>query len=118
MSPDRRDQDVHSADNKGRNRRVNGKLDMALLPFLSLLYLFNGLDRGNVGNAQTQGFTSDVGAAPDDLNFAVSIFFLTFVLLQPLSAAVGRAIGAEKWIPLMMVRLLFEVPSEKEKTKA
>jgi hypothetical protein len=35
--------------------RVNRKLDIALLPFLSLLYLFNGLDRSNVGNAETQG---------------------------------------------------------------
>lgn len=37
------------------NRRINRKMDLALLPLLSLLYLFNGLDRGNVGNAQTQG---------------------------------------------------------------
>jgi len=36
-------------------RRVNLKLDLGLLPLLSLLYLFNGLDRGNIGNAQTQG---------------------------------------------------------------
>jgi hypothetical protein len=37
------------------SRRINRKLDVALLPLLSLLYLFNGLDRSNVGNAQTQG---------------------------------------------------------------
>ncbi|KAK0629242.1 major facilitator superfamily domain-containing protein [Bombardia bombarda] len=84
-------------------RRVNRKLDFALLPLLSLLYLFNGLDRSNVGNAQTQGFTDDIGAQPDDLNFALSLFFLTFVLLQPLSAAVGLWIGPKHWIPIMMV---------------
>jgi hypothetical protein len=38
-----------------RYRRLNRKMDIALLPLLSFLYLFNGLDRGNVGNAQTQG---------------------------------------------------------------
>jgi hypothetical protein len=38
-----------------KDRALNRKLDIALLPFLSLLYLFNGLDRGNVGNAETQG---------------------------------------------------------------
>lgn len=37
------------------SRRINRKMDIALLPFLSLLYLFNGLDRSNVGNAETQG---------------------------------------------------------------
>lgn len=54
--------DVHSVDETAMDRRVNRKLDIALLPLLSLLYLFNGLDRGNVGNAQTQGheyFTLD-----------------------------------------------------------
>ncbi|KAF6802252.1 allantoate transport protein [Colletotrichum sojae] len=85
------------------SRRINRKMDIALLPLLSLLYLFNGLDRGNVGNAQTQGFTTDIGAAPDDLNLAVSLFFITFVLFQPPSAAIGRWLGAKHWIPIMMV---------------
>ncbi|KAK3937955.1 major facilitator superfamily transporter [Diplogelasinospora grovesii] len=84
------------------SQRINRKLDVGLLPLLSLLYLFNGLDRGNVGNAQTQGFTNDIGADPDDLNLAVSAFFLTFVLLQPVSAALGRWIGPTRWIPAMM----------------
>lgn len=44
-----------TAEEKSMNRALNTKLDIFLLPFLSLLYLFNGLDRGNVGNAQTQG---------------------------------------------------------------
>ena len=37
------------------NRRVSLKMDLSMLPLLSLLYLFNGLDKSNVGNAQTQG---------------------------------------------------------------
>jgi hypothetical protein len=37
------------------SRRLNRKMDIALLPFLSILYLFNGLDRSNIGNAETQG---------------------------------------------------------------
>ena len=36
------------------NRKINLKMDVAMLPLLSILYLFNGLDRGNVGNAETQ----------------------------------------------------------------
>lgn len=42
-------------DTAARSKALNQKLDVALLPLLSLLYLFNGLDRGNVGNAETQG---------------------------------------------------------------
>jgi hypothetical protein len=44
-----------SAEERALSRALNRKLDLCVLPFLSLLYLFNGLDRGNVGNAQTQG---------------------------------------------------------------
>lgn len=39
------------------SKHVNRKIDIALLPFLSLLYLLNGLDRSNVGNAETQGMS-------------------------------------------------------------
>ncbi|KAJ4985597.1 major facilitator superfamily transporter [Stagonosporopsis vannaccii] len=94
------------ADEPDRNRdarRVNRKIDTALLPFLSTLYLFNGLDRSNVGNAETQGFSTEMGATPDDLNLAVSLFFITFVLLQPPSAAMGRWLGAKHWITIMML---------------
>jgi hypothetical protein len=37
------------------SKRINRKMDFIMLPVLSLLYLFNGLDKGNVGNAETQG---------------------------------------------------------------
>lgn len=47
-----------TTEEKAINRALNRKLDIFLLPFLSLLYLFNGLDRGNVGNAETQGHLS------------------------------------------------------------
>lgn len=49
------------------------------------------------------GFSRDIGTTPDDLNLAVSLFFVTFVLLQPPSAAVGRWLGAKHWITIMMV---------------
>ena len=53
------------------------------------------------------GFTKDIGASPNDLNLAVSLFFITFVLFQPPSAAVGRWMGAKNWIPILMVRSTF-----------
>jgi hypothetical protein len=49
------------------------------------------------------GFTADIGAQAGDLNDAVSLFFITFVTLQPFSAAAGRYIGANNWIPVIMV---------------
>lgn len=48
-------EDVRGFEDKAASRRLNWKMDFFLLPFLSFLYLFNGLDRSNVGNAETQG---------------------------------------------------------------
>ncbi|CCC05073.1 hypothetical protein SMACR_07729 [Sordaria macrospora] len=79
-------------------QRINRKTDLLLLPLLSILYLFNGLDRGNVGNAQTQGFTADIGCEPADLNLAISAFWVMFVACQPVSAAFGRRWGGRVWI--------------------
>jgi hypothetical protein len=45
----------HATEYEVVSRRLNRKMDLALLPFLSILYLFNGLDRSNIGNAETQG---------------------------------------------------------------
>ncbi len=46
----------------------------------------------------------DIGALPSDLNYATSLFFITFVIFQPISAALGRYIGPKHWIPFLMVR--------------
>ncbi|KAK3402421.1 major facilitator superfamily domain-containing protein [Sordaria brevicollis] len=84
-------------------QRINRKTDVFLLPLLSILYLFNGLDRGNVGNAQTQGFTTDIGCKPGDLNLAISAFWFMFVACQPVSAALGRRWGGRRWIVGIML---------------
>ncbi|KAJ5818979.1 hypothetical protein N7474_004570 [Penicillium riverlandense] len=87
---------------KQLSRSLNRKLDMILLPALSFLYMFNGLDRGNIGNAQTQGFAHDIGTTDNDVNNAVSLFYVTFVIFQPISSACGRLVGPTYWMPFLM----------------
>jgi hypothetical protein len=122
---------------KQLSRSLNRKLDMILLPALSFLYMFNGLDRGNIGNAQTQGkgmhpdslarspslprsaenfvlgFAQDIGTTHNDVNNAVSLFYVTFVIFQPISSACGRLVGPTYWMPFLMVSsTLFPFPIE------
>ncbi|OJD23861.1 hypothetical protein ACJ73_04786 [Blastomyces percursus] len=78
------------------------KLDFILLPFLSVLFLVNSLDRSNIGNAETAHFTRDAGLQPEDLNAAVAWFFVFFVALQPVGAAAGRKFGMSRWVPGVM----------------
>ena len=81
------------------DRRTKRKLDLILLPFLALLFLLNSMDKSNIGNAETAGFTQDAGLDPDDLNTSMAYFFAFFVLFQPIGAAFGRRVGMRKWVP-------------------
>lgn len=84
-------------------RRIRRRTDLYLLPFLSLLFMLNSLDRSNVGNAETAGFTKHAGLQKRDLNDAVAAFFAVFVVLQPLGAALGKRVGVSKWVGGVMV---------------
>ncbi|KZO92932.1 MFS general substrate transporter [Calocera viscosa TUFC12733] len=72
---------------------LNRKFDLCVLPLLILIYLFNGLDRSNLGNAQTDNFSTDIGIPASSVNTASSLFFATFVPLQPFLAAFGKRFG-------------------------
>ncbi|KAF7191200.1 High-affinity nicotinic acid transporter [Pseudocercospora fuligena] len=84
------------------NRRTVRKLDAILLPFLALLFLLNSLDKSNIGNAETAGFTFDTGLSRKDVNTSMAVFFFVFVLLQPVGAALGRRYGMQRYVPTCM----------------
>lgn len=83
--------------------RVLRRTDVYLLPFLSLLFLLNSLDRSNIGNAESAGFTKYAGLQERDLNDAVAAFFFVFVALQPVGAALGKRVGVARWVGGVMV---------------
>lgn len=90
-----------SAAERAQHRALNRKLDLYLVPFCALIYLFNGLDRSNLGNAQTDGFTTDLGMPATAINTATSLFFATYVPFQPISAAVGKKVGQSYWLGIL-----------------
>ncbi|KAF2643107.1 MFS general substrate transporter [Massarina eburnea CBS 473.64] len=83
---------------KLHSRALNRKFDLFILPFCVVIFLFNGLDRSNLGNAQTDGFTSDLKLRPEAINTATSLFFTTFVPLQPISVIIGKKVGQSTYI--------------------
>lgn len=102
MPPDEHNR-LTAAEDAQLHRQTLRKLDGLLLPFLALLFLFNALDKANIGNAETAHFTSDIGLDKSDLNTAVALFFAFFVALQPVGAALGRRYGMVRWVPSCML---------------
>ncbi|CAN8099154.1 unnamed protein product [Discula destructiva] len=78
------------------------KFDIRILPVLAVMYLFNALDKGNLGNAKTAGLTDDLGFKANQYNIIVSIFFVPYVLCAPPFAMLGKKYGPHRALPIMM----------------
>lgn len=54
-------------------RRIVWKFDLRILPLLACMYLFNSLDKSNMGNAKTAGLVDDLGLKGDQYNILLSV---------------------------------------------
>lgn len=54
-------------------RKLLWKFDLRILPTLAVMYLFNGLDKGNMGNAKTAGLEDDLHLKGNQYNILLSV---------------------------------------------
>ncbi|KAH7208324.1 major facilitator superfamily domain-containing protein [Fusarium oxysporum] len=83
-------------------RQLCRKFDVRLMPVLAIMYLFNALDKGNLGNAQTVGLSDDLNFKPNQYNLLVSIFFVPYVIFAPPTAILGKKYGPARVLPILM----------------
>ena len=84
-------------------RRLVWKFDLRILPTLAVMYLFNSLDKSNLGNAKTAGLEKTLGLTGDDYNLILSIFFIPYVLTAPFLGIAGKKYGPSRVLPCMMI---------------
>ncbi|KAG9185414.1 MFS general substrate transporter [Alternaria panax] len=82
--------------------RVLRKVDMRLVPMLSLLYLVAFIDRSNIGNAKIAGMTDDLGMNGIQYNTAVTLFFVPYTLLEVPSNIVLKMMRPSHWMAILM----------------
>ncbi|CAG9981782.1 unnamed protein product [Clonostachys byssicola] len=63
-------------------RKVLAKLDIFLTPVLFIVYLSCFIDRANIGNVKVAGMPEDIGASEAQYSLAVSIFFVTYIIVE------------------------------------
>jgi sugar phosphate permease len=83
-------------------RRVFAKIGWRLMPILILAYIFNYLDRNNVGFA---GLTMNqaIGLSATEFGFGAGVFFVGYCLLEiPSNIALYR-VGARVWLSRIMI---------------
>ncbi|EXA29569.1 hypothetical protein FOVG_18959 [Fusarium oxysporum f. sp. pisi HDV247] len=69
------------------DRQLVRRIDLWLIPWLSLLYLLSFLDRTNIGNARLAGMEPDLDMSGSDYNSALTIFFVSYAVFEPATNA-------------------------------
>ena len=83
-------------------RALCRKFDLRLLPVLAVMYFFNALDKGNLGNAKTDNMEKDLNFKSDQYNILISIFYIPYVLFAPPIGMLGKKFGPSRVLPIMM----------------
>ncbi|KAJ5299824.1 transporter [Penicillium atrosanguineum] len=84
-------------------RTLVRKFDFRILPVLAVMYLFNSLDKSNLGNAKTAGLEDTLHIHGNQYNLILSIFFVPYVLTAPFLGLLGKRFGPNRVLPCMML---------------
>ncbi|KAL2843345.1 major facilitator superfamily domain-containing protein [Aspergillus pseudoustus] len=83
--------------------KVLRKMDLHLIPILSLLYLLCFLDRGNIGNAKIEGLLDDLHMTGAQYNMCLTVFFITYSTFELPSNLVLKRLRPSIWLPTIMI---------------
>ncbi|KEF60750.1 uncharacterized protein A1O9_02311 [Exophiala aquamarina CBS 119918] len=106
---------VLSDKDQKKARRLRWKIDLWILPIMTIIYLLAAMDRSDIGNAQVAGMQKAIGATDSQWSKVVSLFYVGFVLghvpgvfaLRKLGPPVVLGAAVAAWG--VMVTLLMEV---------
>ncbi|KAK0374474.1 hypothetical protein CLIM01_08187 [Colletotrichum limetticola] len=79
------------------------KLDFYLLPYLSLMYFFNAVDRSNLGNAKTDGIEKDLNFKGNEYSLLILLFYIPFGTLDLPLNLLTKKFSARWVLPTLMV---------------
>jgi sugar phosphate permease len=85
------------------DRKLLRKLDLHLIPTMTLLYLLSYLDRINIGQAKIDGLTDSLHLTSAQYDACLSVFFATYVAFEIPSNLVLKKLRPSRWIPMIMI---------------
>ncbi|MDB4947715.1 MAG: major facilitator superfamily 1 [Gemmatimonadetes bacterium] len=89
-------------DDAALERAAMGKVTRRLIPFLFVLYIFNYLDRTNLGIAALE-MNRDLGLSAAVYGLGAGMFYLGYILFEIPSNLLLARVGARWWIARIMV---------------
>ncbi|KAF8238161.1 MFS general substrate transporter [Tricholoma matsutake] len=79
------------------------KIDLALLPWLSLLYLLSFLDRTSIGNAKVYNLEASLHITDQQYLLALTIFFFSYAVFEVPSNVLLKRFRPSVWLSLLML---------------
>ncbi|KAL2432200.1 putative transporter [Exophiala dermatitidis] len=79
--------------------RLRWKIDLYIVPTVSLLYLFCFIDRANIGNAKLAGLEKELGLKGYDYNIVLSVFYVSYILFELPGNVACKYFGPGWFIP-------------------
>ncbi|KAG9091592.1 hypothetical protein FRC06_000494 [Ceratobasidium sp. 370] len=83
------------------DRALLKKIDWRLLPILTSLYLLSFLDRANIGNAKSDGLTTDTHVVGANYNTSLALYFVGYVLWEVPANIVLKKFNPKVWLPTL-----------------
>ncbi|KIJ55289.1 hypothetical protein M422DRAFT_23900 [Sphaerobolus stellatus SS14] len=83
-------------------KKLKRKMDWALLPWVSLLYLLSFLDRTAIGNAKLYNLEKDLHINDTQYNLALTIFFFSYAVFEVPSNVFLKRLRPSIWLSLLM----------------
>ncbi|KAH7091510.1 major facilitator superfamily domain-containing protein [Paraphoma chrysanthemicola] len=84
-------------------RKLLRKIDIAILPLVSVMYLLSFLDRSNIGNARLAGLERDLGMKGWDYAVSVAVFYPFYIIIEVPSNLAMKKFRPSVWIPSIML---------------
>ncbi|PWN52676.1 MFS general substrate transporter [Violaceomyces palustris] len=84
-------------------RALLRKVDLAIVPFVSIAYLLAFLDRINIGQARVYGLEKELGLKGNDFAVALSVFFVGYVAFEIPSNIAFKKLKPARYITFMML---------------
>ncbi|KAF9506091.1 hypothetical protein BS47DRAFT_463665 [Hydnum rufescens UP504] len=86
-----------------QERAIKRKIDLAIIPYCSLLYLLSFLDRVNIGQARLAGLEKDLHLKGNQYDIALTVFFVSYVFFEVPSNLALRWLKPHRWICFIML---------------
>ena len=93
----------HGTSDDPNDKKLLRKLDLHLIPTMTLLYLLSFLDRVNIGQAKLSGLMESLNLISAQYNACLSVFFATYVIFEIPSNLILKKLRPSRWIPSIMI---------------